>query len=291
MADTRRPGRKRNDPLESLVARIDRARPDAPAPDTVPSGFPSLDQVLGGGFRRQDLVVLAGDVGSGKSALALGIALRAARSGAPVRYLSAEMSAERLRERALALEGKAAVDDLRRGTLDERARAAIGAAAVAQRELPLSYEQVEAEPAFAALEQPGLLLPRPLLVIADSLELLSPAVASLPPEDRVAAAAARLKSLAIRANVALLLIAQLPGHRADRPDPRPSLDDLGGRGAVKQHADVVLALYREEMYRPGQGMDGATELVVLKNRNGPTGFVDLFFHPRWLRFEDLLDRD
>lgn len=291
MADTRRPGRKRNDPLESLVARVDRARPDVPAPDTVPSGFPSLDQVLGGGFRRQDLVVLAGDVGSGKSALALGIALRAARSGAPVRYLSAEMSAERLRERALALEGKAAVDDLRRGTLDERARAAIGAAAVAQRELPLSYEQVEAEPAFAALEQPGLLLPRPLLVIADSLELLSPAFASFTPEDRVAAAAARLKSLAIRANVALLLLAQLPGHRADRPDPRPSLDDLGGRGAVKQHADVVLALYREEMYRPGQGMEGATELVVLKNRNGPTGLVDLFFHPRWLRFEDLLDRD
>jgi replicative DNA helicase len=291
MADTRRPGRKRGDPLESLIARIDRARPDAPAPDTVPSGFPSLDQVLGGGFRRQDLVVLAGDVGSGKSALALGIALRAARSGAPVRYLSAEMSAERLRERALALEGKAAVDDLRRGALDERARAAIGAAAVAQRELPLSYEQVEAEPAFAALEQPALLLPRPVLVIADSLELLSPAFASFTPEDRVAAAAARLKSLAIRADVALLLLAQLPGHRADRPDPRPSLDDLGGRGAVKQHADVVLALYREEMYRPGHGMEGATELVVLKNRNGPTGFVDLFFHPRWLRFEDLLDRD
>lgn len=291
MADTRRPGRKRNDPLESLVARIDRARPDAPAPDTVPSGFPSLDQVLGGGFRRQDLVVLAGDVGSGKSALALGIALRAARSGAPVRYLSAEMSAERLRERALALEGKAAVDDLRRGTLDEHARAAIGAAAVAQRDLPLAYSAVEAGPVFEELEGPMLMLPRPALVIADSLQLLAPEHPGLGLDDRIAAAAGRLKSAAIRANVALLLLAQLPGHRADRPDPRPGLDDLGGRGAVKQHADVVLALYREEMYRPGQGMEGATELVVLKNRNGPTGFVDLFFHPRWLRFEDLLDRD
>jgi replicative DNA helicase len=69
------------------------------------------------------------------------------------------------------------------------------------------------------------------------------------------------------------------------------LDDLGGRGAVKQHADVVLGLYREEMYRPGQGMEGATELIILKNRNGPTGFVDLYFHQRWLRFEDLLDHD
>jgi len=60
---------------------------------------------------------------------------------------------------------------------------------------------------------------------------------------------------------------------------------------VKQHADIVLALYREEMYRPGQGVEGATELIVLKNRNGATGFVDLFFRPQWLRFEDLLDRE
>jgi replicative DNA helicase len=52
---------------------------------------------------------------------------------------------------------------------------------------------------------------------------------------------------------------------------------------------VVLGIFREEMYRPGHGVEGATELIVAKNRNGPTGFVDLFFYPRWLRFEDLLD--
>jgi replicative DNA helicase len=60
-------------------------------------------------------------------------------------------------------------------------------------------------------------------------------------------------------------------------------------GAIKQNADVVLAIYREEMYRPGQGVEGATELIIAKNRNGPTGFVDLYFYPRWLRFEDMLD--
>ena len=60
-------------------------------------------------------------------------------------------------------------------------------------------------------------------------------------------------------------------------------------GSIKQTADLVLGIYREEMYRPGQGVEGATELIVAKNRNGPTGFVDLFFYPRWLRFEDLLD--
>ena len=60
-------------------------------------------------------------------------------------------------------------------------------------------------------------------------------------------------------------------------------------GSIKHVADVVLAIYREEMYRPGQGVEGATELIVAKNRTGSTGFVDLFFYPRWLRFEDLLD--
>jgi len=62
---------------------------------------------------------------------------------------------------------------------------------------------------------------------------------------------------------------------------------LGARGTLKHVPDVV---YREEMYRPGQGVEGATELVIAKNRNGATGFVDLYFYPRWLRFEDLLDR-
>lgn len=87
----------------------------------------------------------------------------------------------------------------------------------------------------------------------------------------------------------MLALAQLPRLRRERGDPRPTLDDLGALGAIKQNADFVLAIYREEMYRPGQGVEGATELIVAKNRNGPTGFVDLFFYSRYLRFEDMLD--
>ena len=58
---------------------------------------------------------------------------------------------------------------------------------------------------------------------------------------------------------------------------------------MKQIADLVLAIYREEMYNPGGGVEGATELIVAKNRNGPTGFVDLYFHQHCMRFEDMLD--
>jgi replicative DNA helicase len=83
----------------------------------------------------------------------------------------------------------------------------------------------------------------------------------------------------------------LPQLRSVRSDRRPNLDDFGALGSIKQHSDVVLGLYREEMYDPGAGMEGATELIIVKNRNGPTGFVDLYFYEKWMRFEDMLDPD
>lgn len=274
--------------LESVIARIDATDPGAPAPDTVPTGYPSLDRVLGGGLRRQDLAILAGDVGSGKSALALGMALRAARAGVATLYLSGEMSPERVMERALALEGKAQVDDLRQGRLDATARASVGAAAHRLRDVPLLLQPL-LDQSFGEVRDALDIVPPRALVVVDSLQLTPPPRPTARLEERVALAVRALKALAVDRDVALLATAQLPRHRAARPDPRPTLDDLGGLGAIKQNADLVLAIYREEMYRPGQGVEGATELIVAKNRNGPTGFVDLYFYPRWLRFEDMLD--
>ena len=134
----------------------------------------------------------------------------------------------------------------------------------------------------------GLGPPRALVVV-DSLQLTPAPRPAARVEERVALSVRALKALAVERDVALLATAQLPRHRAGRPDPRPTLDDLGGLGAIKQNADLVLAIYREEMYRPGQGVEGATELIVAKNRNGPTGFVDLYFYPRYMRFEDVAE--
>jgi replicative DNA helicase len=276
--------------LESLVAQIDERSTGQVGPDTVPTGFASLDRLLAGGLRRKDLVILAGDVGSGKSAFALGIAVRAATSRIPTMYFSGEMSPDRVLERALALEGKVSIDDLRQGRLDDSARASVGAVAVRLRDNPLmvspllgsSFEEIR-----AALDT----LPRRQLLVVDSLQLTAPPRAAARLQERVALAVRALKALAVERDLVVLVLAQLPGHRATRPDPRPVLDDLGGFGAVKQNADVILMLYREEMYRPDQGVQGATELIVAKNRNGPTGFVDLYFYPQWLRFVDMLDAD
>jgi replicative DNA helicase len=274
--------------VEALVARIDAMAPGTPAPDTVTSGFLSVDRMLGGGFRRQDIVILAGDVGSGKSALALGIAIRAARAGVPTLYLSGEMSPDRLMERALALEGKAPVDDLRQGRLDPAARAAVGGAAHRLRDIPLLLRPLLGERFDEVREALDIVPPRALLVV-DSLQLAPSPRPTARLEERVALAMRALKAVAVDRDLTVLATAQLPRYRAARPDPRPTLDDLGGVGTIKQNADLVLAIYREEMYRSRQGVEGATELIVAKNRNGPTGFVDLFFYAQWLRFEDMLD--
>ena len=283
-----KPSRRFRPSIEAVVHQVDATLEGTPRPDTIPTGFASIDKLLGGGLRRRDLILLSGDIGSGKSSLALGIALRTALQGVPVLFLSGEMSEERLMERALAMEGRATIDELRTGKLDDERRAAVGAAAVRLRALPLVVRPLIGRE-FGEIEEAMRVVPRPALVVVDYLQLVPPPRSVEDQEDALALATRALKGVALAEDVALLAVAQLPGLIPGREDPRPTLDDLGGRGQVKQHADVVLGLYREEMYRPGGGMEGATELLVGKNRNGPTGFVDLYFYRRWLRFEDMLD--
>ncbi|HTS87934.1 MAG TPA: DnaB-like helicase C-terminal domain-containing protein [Gemmatimonadales bacterium] len=290
MRADRPPANRASSPAEAVVERIDARSTPGSGVDTVPTGFPSLDRMLGGGMRRQDLVVLAGDVGSGKSSFALAIALRSAKAGTPVTYLSGEMSESRLMERALALEGRVPIDVLRSGELDDLSRSAVGAAAIRLRGLPLHVRPLTGE-RFEELGEALDTVPRRGLLVVDDLQMTASPLATGSSEERLAAGVRALKNLALERDVAVLALAQLPKFRAGRRDPRPSLDDLGGQGTVKQVADVVLAIYREEMYRPGYGVEGAVELVIGKNRNGATGYLDLYFYRHWLRFEDMLDPD
>ncbi len=275
-------------PLSQLMRRVDAVSDGAPPPDTVPTGFPSVDRLLGGGLRLGDLVVLGGDTASGKSALALAVALRMTqeRGSKTAAFYSGEMSAERVLERVLAIEGRARVDDLRRGTLDDGARAGVGAAALRMRDVLPIVDSIP-DGGLDAIEE-ELDGSDVKLLVVDPLHGL--AAGERHREEEAAAAVVRLKTLARRHGVAALVTTPLPGHRPDRAHPRPRREDFGALGAVKQHADVVLGLYREEMYQT-QGAEGATELLALKNRNGATGYVDLFFYKQWMRFEDMLDPD
>ncbi len=217
------------EPLERLVARIDATPAGSPDPETVPSGYPSLDRMLGGGLRRQDLIVLAGDVGSGKSALALGIAVRMARAGTPVLFISGEAEPDRILERALAMEGRASVDDLRQGRLDPGARATVGAAAVRLRDAPLALRPMLGG-RFAELAETIEMVPPRALVVVDSIGLAPSPQPAARAEERTALVARALKGLALERDVALLVTAPLPRLRPGRPDPRPTLVDLGGVG-------------------------------------------------------------
>ena len=99
-----------------------------------------------------------------------------------------------------------------------------------------------------------------------------------------------LKALALDRAVAILTTAPLPQLAPEQTAGRPST--ISARwGRVKQHADVVLGLFRQDMYEPSRDIEGATELLIRKNRNGPTGYVDLYFYAQWMRFEDMLDPD
>ena len=272
-------------PLSVLLSRIDAVSDGSRTPDTIPCGFPSLDKLLGGGFRRGDLIVLGGDVASGKSALALAFAIRASSSAARVAFFTAESGMERVLERVIAIEARTRIDDLRQGTLDDLARANAGAAALRLREhLPI-IERFGAQgiPQIARLLDE---LPHADLVIVDSL--VSLVHGSGPLEEELAAIIRGLKTLAVERDAAVVVTAPLPNLIA-RPDRRPTLDDFGALGAIKQHADVVLVLFREDMYEASRDIAGATELLVRKNRNGPTGYVDLYFYAQWMRFEDMLD--
>jgi replicative DNA helicase len=276
-------------PLARLVRRVDAASDGETASDSFATGFPSVDKWLGGGVRRGDLVVIGGEVGSGKSSLALAMALRMSQVGATSAFFTHEMSVERVMERALAIEGRARIDEMRQGKLDEFTRAAVGAAAVRLRDRAPAFEILPDGGGAAVLG--GALRSTLDLQVAfvDPLQALS--VSGKSQDEELAAAVVELKALAVQLNVALVVTSHLKAGTAGRNDSRPTLDDFGALGAVKQHADVVLGIFREEMFQPNSGVDGATELLVLKNRNGNTGYVDLYFYKQWLRFEDMLDPD
>ena len=274
-------------PLSQLLSRVDAITDGHSTVDSVVTGFPSLDKILGGGLRRGDLTVIGGDVGSGKSALALAVALRAAQEGAESLFLSGEMTVERVLERILAIEARVRVDELRTGSLSDASRVEAGATALRLRDqLPridrLPTTGIAGIRALVPAEAPIALL------VVDGIQELASGTRAR--DEEIAAAVLGLKTLALDWNIAILATAQLPLLES-RPDQRPMLDDFGVLGAVKHHADVVLGLFREGMYNPSREIEGATELIVGKNRHGGTGYIDLYFYAQWMRFEDMLDPD
>jgi len=276
-------------PLSTLLSRVDALSDGQSSPETISCGFSTVDTLLGGGFRRGDLVLLGGDTASGKSSLALAFAIRAATRGQRSAFLTAEMTRERVLERILAIEGRVRIDDLRHGTLDDEERSRAGATALRLRDcLPL-IDRLTARDTLGLASIVGE-MKEIALVVVDPMSAIVERGAGGSFDEALAFAIRDLKRLALDTNVAFVATCSLP-HLAPRADRRPGLEDFGGLRVLAEHADTVLALYREEMYQPGRDIEGATELLIRKNRNGPRGYVDLFFYEKWERFEEVLEED
>ena len=270
-------------PLTRVVSRLDRASPGEIDPGLVPTRFPSVDRAIGGGFRRGDLVVVGGDDGAGCSALGLAIALRVSPRAL---LLTGEMHPERAYERALAMGAKVSLESLRLGVVSEEDRAKLATAAVTLRNRAPVIETITSG-TLAAIDRAVEATPDVSLVVVDPLECLLDRDSGR--DEVLGFAVLSLKRLALQRKVAVLLTTHLPQLARERQDRRPRLTDFGLGGAIGTHADLVLGLYREELYEADLGVSGAAELLLLKNRDGARGYVDLYFDTRYSRFEDVLE--
>jgi replicative DNA helicase len=270
-------------PFARVIARVDRAHDGDPDTNVVPTGFPSLDRALGGGFRRGNLVVLGGDDGVGTSSLALSVALRQAT---PAVLLTSEMHADRIFERALAAAARVALDALRLGAISDEERVRLAAAALSLRDQAPVVDVLGAD-GMAKVARAADGASGCSLVVVDGLESLLQHDGSR--DEALAFLLLSLKRLALDAQVVILVTSHLPRLDRSRQDRRPRLQDFGAAGAVGLTADLVLGLFREDLYEVDLGVTGATELSLLKHRDGAIGYVDLYHDARYLRFEDVLD--
>jgi replicative DNA helicase len=260
----------------------------------VPTGFRGLD-ALTSGFQKQDLVVIAARPSMGKTSLALTIAQHAAiESNAVVGIFSLEMSAESLAMRMLCSEASVDASKFRTGYLSNEEWARLGKALgrLADARIfiddtpAISVLEMRAKARRLATEQKQL-----DLIVVDYLQLMSGSSGRIESrQQEVAQISRELKALAKELDVPMVALSQLSRAPENRTDHRPQLADLRESGAIEQDADLVAFIYREEQYNKTEENKNIAELIVAKQRNGPTDTVFLAFVNQFAKFADL-DRD
>lgn len=259
----------------------------------VPSGYVDLDN-LTGGFQAGDLAILAARPSMGKTSLATGIALHVAISSkTPVAVFSLEMSKDQIVQRMLCHEALVDLGRLRRGKLSDEDFVQLAQAAGHLNTAPIWIDEsaalnsleMRAKARRLKAEQPEL-----GLLIVDYIQLMQSSQRAENRQQEVSDISRGLKQLAKELEIPILALSQLSRAPEQRTDHRPQLSDLRESGALEQDADLVMFLYRPEQYLSDleaeeQGLTGKAELIVGKQRNGPTGLVELFFRRESARFE------
>lgn len=271
--------------LAETLGRIEEriGKPEAVGMST---GFVDLDHQTNG-LRPTELIILGARPSMGKTAFACNMALEVARQGTPVMIFSLEQGACELAERLICIEGRLDGHRLQRGEIDDSERFAIQEALGTLGALPI---RVDDKPS-RTIGQIAAIVRRLKrkedlgLVIIDYLQLIEPEDRKAIREQQIAQISRRLKALAKEAQLPIIALSQLSRAIETRDDKRPRMSDLRESGAIEQDADVIMMLHRPEVYN-SEDQPGLAEVVVVKNRSGPTGIVNLTWRKQLLRFED-----
>jgi replicative DNA helicase len=259
----------------------------------VPTGYYDLDD-LTAGLQASDLIVIAGRPSMGKTSLALGMAQHAAlHAGSIVGIFSLEMSKPQLVLRMLSSEARVDSHALRTGKLQKEDWWRLAEAAGRLEQAPIFIDD---SGALTVQQMRGkarrLKAERGLdLLIVDYLQLMQGRSDAESRQQEISDISRSLKSLAKELNVPVIALSQLSRAVENRKPPIPMLADLRESGAIEQDADVVMFIYREEVYDQASERKGIADILVSKHRNGPIGKRELFFHDRFAKFESLENRE
>jgi len=279
-----------NEVIKASYAAIDAAFHNNSAMTGVPTGFAGIDAKTSG-FQPSDLIIIAGRPSMGKTSFALNIAHNAAAwSGvnARIAFFSLEMSKEQLGTRLLCSQAQLNSMDVRRGLIKDDDWPRLIEAAALVSDLPIYIDDT---PAISVMEMRAtsrrLQNDKGLdMVIVDYLQLMRGEGESR--EREISEISRGLKAMAKELNIPVVALSQLNRGVEARTDKRPQLSDLRESGAIEQDADVIMFVYRDEVYNPEKVENkGLAEILIRKQRNGPTGTVELRFFGDITTFRDV----
>jgi replicative DNA helicase len=259
-------------------------------PTGIPTGFPDLD-ALWGGLNPDDLIVLAARPRMGKSALAVGLLMNAAKNGFPGLMYSLEMGNQQLGDRVLSCGAKVALSRIRSGKVEAHdwRNLTLGMSKILN--LPIEFDfsgELTVQAIRARTRRWASRVKKAGVVVVDYLQLLKLGGRKRDSRElEVNEITQQLKALAKEIHVPIVALCQVSRKCEEQKDKRPTLANLRESGAIEAHADLVAALFREEVYDEDTSAKGVAELITLKHRQGPEGTVELKWLGDFTLFEGL----
>ena len=281
------------DILGATIDRLDMLHQNQGQLTGVATGYTDLDRMTAG-LQPGDLVIVAGRPSMGKTTLALNIAENAAISAnVPVAVFSMEMSREQLSMRMISSLGRVDQSHLRTGMFGDEDWARINGAIAQMKIAPVYIDDSGAlTPTEVRARARRLSRERGLgLIVIDYLQLMQVSGTKENRATEISEISRSLKALAKELKVPVIALSQLNRGVEQRTDKKPVMSDLRESGAIEQDADVIMLIYREEVYEPDTARKGIADIIIAKQRNGPTGEVHLTFLGKYTRFENLATVD